>query len=138
MLKFYYTLWVDMVVYLRNKEEDNKIFFLPIVYMTGIFFFNIGAIIFTLLIFDINLDTRNAIYTVFPFMEIFSKKMMNIFIFFMVCCFFYLTIFRGNKIDRLIEKYPYKQGKMVRAYAITSICLFFLPLLLMYIKEKLC
>lgn len=134
MLKYYYTLWVDAVVYVRKKEKDDEMTFLPIVYMASVLFFNIGTVLFLLLLFEIKIELRKGLYQVFPMVGIHNKKMMITVIFFAVCAFFYFTIFREKKIEKLIEKYPYKQGKMFRTYVITSVLLFFLSLFLLYLK----
>lgn len=138
MLKFYYTLWVDAVVYLRNKEKDNKTFFLAIIQMTVALFLNIGTILFTLLFFNIKFELKKGLQQTFSLIGIYNQKLISATIFFVFFFLHYLIIFRENKIEQLIEKYPYRQGKIYKMYVIISVLLFFLPLLLMYIKEKLC
>lgn len=97
MLKYYYTLWVDAVIYVRKREKDDQMTFLPIVYMTSVLFFNIGTILFLLLLFEIKIELRKGLYQVFPIVGIHNKKMMITVIFFAICLFFYFTIFRGKK-----------------------------------------
>lgn len=134
MLKYYYILWVDTVVYLRNKEKDDRTIFLPIIQIASALFLNIGTILFTLLLFDVKFELKKNLYQIFSFIGIYNQKMMMAIIFLMFCFFHYLMIFRENKIERLIEEYPYRQGKVYKKYVIISVLLFFLPLFLLYLK----
>ncbi len=49
----------------------------------------------------------------------------------------YLLVLKNKKYELIIEKFPYRKGKLYIGYFITSVALFFLPVLIGFLISRM-
>ena len=133
MKKLFYTLWVDAIVFERSNNNgirNWKIYTLvPMSLYQGL---NIFTVLFWLSFFGVRMD-------VFLDFNIFPSKMLDgalsglLTLFFPFIILNYLLIFNRRRYEKLIEKYIYKKGKYYKTYAIASVIISVLPLIILKI-----
>lgn len=121
ILKYYYILWVDAVWYIRRKEKDSNTIFFPLVYMAAPLFCNIFSLTFLLDFVGIKINLIGIGNYLLSLINIHHKHLGVILTCFLVCITNYFVIFKDNKIDFLMEKYPNSKGKIFIPYLLISI-----------------
>ena len=133
MKNLLYKLWVDAIVFERsnNKGIRNwKIYTLiPMSLYQGL---NVFTVLFWLSFFGVKME----IFLVF---DIFPGKMLDgalsglLTLFLPFIILNYLLIFHRKRYEKLIEKYIYKKGKYYKTYAVASVIIGVLPLIVLKI-----
>ncbi|HEY4197152.1 MAG TPA: hypothetical protein VGM63_16535 [Mucilaginibacter sp.] len=131
MLSVYYKLWVDAIVLEKNKKGRGaswKAFtIIPISILMG---FNL----LTLLYWTSRLTHHQL--PVILIVGIFNSRLLNIYISAILMFFIpflllnYLVIFYGNRYQELVKLYQNNNGKWYRNYALISIGLLIIPVIL--------
>jgi hypothetical protein len=128
-LSLYYQIWVDAIVYEKTKHShlrDWKTFSLiPISVLMGL---NLLTVFLFLLAFEIKLDVFID-FNLFPgeMLDGFLSGFITLFLPFLVLNYF--LIFQNQKYVHLIEKYPYRKGKLYMGYFLVSILTLIIPLI---------
>lgn len=118
---WYYTVWVDAIVFCKKKHNDIYIF--PFLGLFLCVFMNCLSLSFILLII---LNINIAPYTIgIGDLHLTQIKQINKLILFAIpFSIFYsinhLIIFRINNLNKLIKKYPHYNGKAFFIYTIFS------------------
>ena len=124
----YYRIWVDCIMRLKSIDSNKTDWkFKGMTAMSIAMTFNLVLVLVILqknvfgYFYEINIESlsgfQNYILT------------MLILYFAPIVLLNYLLIFRLNRYERLIEKYPYKNGKLVVTYILISM---FLPIILLF------
>ena len=126
----YYRIWVDCIQRLRSREGNKKNWQLK-----GMIFMSI-TMTFNFVLFMAILQ-RQILSCYFykldiPFLSNYVNNIITILILFILPCVIanYLLIFRGKRYEKLLEKYPDKNGKLIVPYFLISL---FLPIILLWI-----
>ncbi|CEN41804.1 conserved membrane hypothetical protein [Capnocytophaga cynodegmi] len=126
MLKYYYTLWVDAVLFIRKKKKSKDIFY-PLVIMVPPLVFNVLCLSFLLDFLGIKVNILNVGNYFLSLLGIYNNFLGTCIGCIVILYPNYLLIFKGNKIEFLIEKYPNYNGKLFILYWLVST---FVPLLI--------
>ncbi|CEN41084.1 conserved membrane hypothetical protein [Capnocytophaga cynodegmi] len=126
MLKYYYTLWVDAVLFIRKKKKNKDIFY-PLVIMVPPLAFNVLCLSFLLDFLGIKVNILNVGNYFLSLLGIYNNFLGTCIGCIVILYPNYLLIFKGNKIEFLIEKYPNYNGKLFILYWLVST---FVPLLI--------
>lgn len=122
MLKYYYIFWVDAVTFVRRKEKNEKIIFLPLAYVTAAMGINLFVLsIFLLDFWGLKINLLALGNYLLSLVGIDNGKLGSGLTTLMIFLFNYLTVFRNNKIERLIKKYPNYNGKIFISYFLCSV-----------------
>ena len=127
----YYRIWVDCIARLKSIEanKDNwreK----SMVIMTT-------AMVFNFVVLMIVLQKKILGYYFYEFNVSFLSGHVNyiltmLVLYILPCAVVnYLLIFRSKRYEKLLEKYPYSNGKLILIYLLTSM---FLPIVLLFIS----
>jgi len=129
-MKLYYSIWVDIITRLRSREDLKKNWQLKSMIFMSI------AMTFNFVLFMVILQRQILGYYFYEINISFLSGHMNyiltILILFILPCVIvnYLLIFQGKRYEKLVDKYPYKNGKLFLSYLSISILL---PITLMWI-----
>lgn len=124
--KYYYTLWVDAVLFIRKKKKSKDIFY-PLVIMVSPLAFNVLCLSFLLDFLGIKVNILNVGNYFLSLLGIYNNFLGTCIGCIVILYPNYLLIFKGNKIEFLIEKYPNYNGKLFILYWLVST---FVPLLI--------
>jgi hypothetical protein len=134
MLNWYYKIWVDAITKMRSRPENEGMW-----KFYGMVFISMAMAI-NLLLVDVIVE-RYILKTTFDLkINFFHNSRLDGFASFAVLYLLlpltinYLLIFRNNRYESLIEKYPTYNGKLAAFYIVTS---YFLPLVLLVIGYAL-
>ena len=126
----YYRIWVDCITRLRSREELKKNW-----HLKSMIFMSI-SMTFNFVLFMALLQ-RQILGSYFyklemSFLSNYVNNVLTILILFILPCVIlnYLLIFKGKRYEKLVEKYPYKNGKLFLSYFLVSMLL---PIILMWI-----
>ncbi|CEN32418.1 conserved membrane hypothetical protein [Capnocytophaga cynodegmi] len=119
MLKYYYTLWVDAVLFIRKKKKNKDIFY-PLVIMVPPLAFNVLCLSFLLDFLGIKVNILNVGNYFLSLLGIYNNFLGTCIGCIVILYPNYLLIFKGNKIEFLIEKYPNYNGKLFILYWLVS------------------
>jgi hypothetical protein len=128
-MRYYYSIWVDCITRLRSIEtnKDNwqiKSQIAMSIAMTCNFLLIMAILqknILKVYFYKINISILSTL----------ENNTLTLLILFFVPCLIinYLLIFRTKRYDRLIERYPYKNGRLFIIYFLISL---FLPIILLW------
>lgn len=124
--KYYYTLWVDAVLFIRKKKKSKDIFY-PLVIMVSPLAFNVLCLSFLPDFLGIKVNILNVGNYFLSLLGIYNNFLGTCIGCIVILYPNYLLIFKGNKIEFLIEKYPNYNGKLFILYWLVST---FVPLLI--------
>lgn len=134
MLNAYYKLWVDAILFeknKRNREINWKAYTLiPISLLMGINLFTI--------LYWMNELTHHRL-PVILIISAFNVKLINIFISIITMYFIpflllnYLAVFYGQRYNELIKIYKNNNGKLYRSYSLISIGVMAIPFILKWL-----
>jgi hypothetical protein len=126
----YYRIWVDSITRLRSIESNKDNWQIKSIITMSI------AMTFNFLLFMAILQ-RNVLHCYFyklkfPLLSEYESNIFTILILFLLPCVVanYLLIFRGKRYEKLMQKYPYHNGKLFLVYFLISL---FLPIILMWV-----
>lgn len=131
MLNAYYRLWVDVIAFEKAKK-NNKVNWKP--YSLVPVSLLMGINLFTLLYWTNELTHHNL--PVLLVAGVFNNRLIDIFISIIIMYFIpflllnYLVIFYNQRYEKLMKIYPNTHGKVYRKYALTSLGLLAIPLIL--------
>jgi hypothetical protein len=126
-MKIYYKVWVDCILRLKSIESNKDNWkSKSMILMSIVMAFNLILIMIILqrnvfgYFYEIKLNVLSG----------FQNYTLTILILYLLPSVLidYLLIIRGNRYLKLIEKYPYRDGKLVLIYILISI---FLPIILL-------
>lgn len=130
MLKLYYKIWVDAIVYEQTKHGHFRNWkpytLIPISVLQGV---NLLTIFFWLSTFNLKID-------IFLDFDLFPGKMIDSFLSGFITLFFpfillnWVLIFRCKRFEILVEKYEYKKGKFYLIYFLATIGVFIFPIII--------
>lgn len=126
----YYRIWVDYITRLRSREENKNNWQLKSMIFMSI------AMTFNFVLFMVLLQRQILGYYFYEINISFLSGHMNyiltmLILFILPCVILnYLLIFKGKRYEKLLDKYPYNNGKLFVAYFSISM---FLPIILMWI-----
>jgi len=129
MLELYYRIWVDFIKRAKLQPANKHSWkTMGIITMTMAMTFNFAL----LMIVIQRYVTHNSFYGLRLPLPEYASNVVSFLILFIIPCVIinYLLIFRGTRYKKLLEKYPYYNGKLFVAYFLTSMLL---PILLMWI-----
>jgi hypothetical protein len=124
----YYRIWADSILRLKSIEANkNNWKYKSIASMSIAMTFNLFSIMIILqkkifgFFYEIN----------FRFLSGYENYILTILILYLlpIILINYLLIFRGNRYEMFLEKYPYRNGKLFLKYFLISM---FLPIILMW------
>jgi hypothetical protein len=124
----YYRIWVDCILRLKSIEANkNNWKYKSIASMSIAMTFNLILIMVIL-----QKNVFGYFYEInFRFLSDFENYILTILILYMLpnIIINYLMIFRDNRFEKFLEKYPYRKGKLFLKYFLISM---FLPILLLW------
>ena len=128
-MNLYYRIWVDCILRLKSIEANKDNWQIKSqIMMTVAMTFNFILIMAIL--------QRNILKVYFYKINIhilssYENNILGILILFFLPCLIinYLLIFRGKRYEKLVEKYPYHNGKLILIYILISM---FFPLILLF------
>lgn len=135
MLKYYYILWVDAVLLIRRRKKNEGILE-PLSIMTIPLIMNIWCFNFLLFFFGIKINLLRLGHYFLSFLGI-ENRFFGICIGYLIIIWFnYFIIFKDDKIECLIQKYPNYNGKIAIPYFLISILvpMFVLVVSFVYVK----
>jgi hypothetical protein len=128
-MRYYYWIWADCITRLRSitTNKDNwqiKSQIAMSIAMTFNFLLIMSILqrnILEIYFYKIN----------FSILSTFENNALTILILFLLPCMIinYLLIFRAKRYERLIERYPYRKGRLFITYFLISL---FLPIILLW------
>lgn len=126
----YYRIWVDCITRLKSREanKDNWQAKSMVIMST--------AMVFNLVLLMIILQKQILGYYFYElnvsFLSGHENYILTMLVLYILPCVVvnYLLIFRGKRYEKLLEKYPYYNGKLILIYMLTSM---FLPITLLLI-----
>jgi len=126
----YYRIWVDSITRLKSREANKDNW-----QIKGIITMSVAMTLNFILLMAI--IQRNILGYYFyklsiPFLSNLENNILTILVLFFLPCVIinYLLIFRGKKYEKLLEKYPYYNGKLFLVYFLVSL---FLPIISLWI-----
>jgi hypothetical protein len=129
-MSLYYRIWVDSIIRIRSiKKNKTDWQFKSMVGMTTAMTFNFILIIslfqreiLKFRFYEINISS----------LSVTQNSIITIILLYIIPCIFlnYLLIFRGKRYEKLIERYPYYNGKLYLSYFLISLLL---PIILMWV-----
>lgn len=129
MTGLYYRIWADAIVSQKEERGEHtswKLYtMVPMSVLQGINLFTI--------FYWLRLIVNRGLLLMMP-VDIFSARPLNGFISVIITFFIpfillnYLLIFNNNKYKKLIENYNSEGGKLYRKYALSSIALAIIPI----------
>jgi len=129
-MSLYYKIWVDGITRIRSLPKNKENWQLKIMSVMSI------AMTFNFALFMAILQ-RNVLNFYFYKLELTflperESNAVSFIILFLVPCIVinYLLIFRKKRYEKLLEKYPYQNGKLFVIYFLISM---FLPIILIWI-----
>ncbi|MNU17097.1 hypothetical protein D3C71_52760 [compost metagenome] len=136
-MKLYYKIWVDCIQRARAQAQNKKDWKI----YTMVFMSMAMALNFILFMAILQ---RNVLHKSFYNLDldIFPGTKLDAVISFLLLFLLpplainYLLIFRNNKYEYLIQKYPYHNGKLFIGYFLGSLAFPFILLLIGYFLEK--
>lgn len=135
-MSWYYSLWADAIGFEKAKHGHIRNWKFYVLY--GISFsqgLNLASILLLL-----------STWIKAPFflsIDIFPGKMLDgglsgiITLFLPFIVLNYFLVYRGKKYEEIIEKYPYRKGKLYIGYFITSALMFLLPVLIGFFLSRI-
>lgn len=136
MLKYYYILCIDAVTFVRRREKNDKIIFLPMAYVTFAMIFNLFTLSFVLDFLGLKINFMALGYHLLLLFGIDKGKLGGALTALIILLFNYLTIFRDGKIEYLIQKYPNYNGKVFIPYFLISTIVPMLVLVVWFVYAK--
>ena len=126
----YYRIWIDCITRLKSREanKDNWQAKSMVIMST--------AMVFNLVLLMITLQKQILGYYFYEFNVSFlsghENYILTMLVLYILPCVVvnYLLIFRGKRYEKLLDKYPYYNGKLILIYMLTSM---FLPIILLLI-----
>ena len=130
MMGIYYRIWVDCIKRARSipKNKQN--------WAWGCLFFGTISMAFNLVLIMFVLQKYVLGYFFYVLIMDFLPRQIDYLLNFLILFFLpcmglnYLLIFKKNRYEELLKKYPYYNGKLFLTYFIISI---FLPIILVWI-----
>lgn len=135
MLKYYYILWVDAVTSIKKKGKDETIL-LSLSSITSAMICNLLTLSFILDFLGLKINFMALGYHLLLLFGVNKGKLGGALTALVILLFNYFTIFRNNKIERLIEKYPSYNGKIFIPYILLSILVPMLVLVIWFVYAK--
>jgi hypothetical protein len=127
-MSLYYRIWVDSIKRIRSIEKNKDDWKIKIIIIMSV------AMTYNLMMIMAILQ-RNILGISFygiesPLLSELENDILTILVLFFLPCISinYLLIFRRNRYEKLLEKYPYYNGKLFVIYFLTSM---FLPIVLL-------
>jgi len=127
----YYRIWVDCITRLKSREanKDNWQAKGMVIMST--------AMVFNFVLLMIILQKQILGYYFYElnvsFLSGHENYILTMLVLYILPCVVinYLLIFRGKRYEKLLEKYPYYNGKLILTYMLVSM---FLPIILLLIS----
>jgi len=126
----YYRIWVDSIIRLRSRKVNKDNWQIKgMITMSVAMTFNF---ILLMAIVQRNILGYYFYKLIIPFLSNLENSILTILILFFLPCVIlnYLLIFRDKRYEKLLEKYPYYNGKLFLIYFLVSL---FLPIILLLI-----
>jgi hypothetical protein len=126
----YYRIWVDSITRLRSRKSNKDDWQIKSMITMSI------AMTFNFVLFMVIIQKEVLgfyFYELnFPILSGFENYIFTMLILYLLpgVIVNYLLIFRGKRYEKLLEKYPYYNGKLFVAYFLTSMLL---PIVLIWI-----
>ena len=119
----YYRIWVDCITRLKSREtnKDNWEAKSMVIMST--------AMVFNLVLLMLILQNQILGYYFYEltvsFLSSYENYILTMLVLYILPCVVvnYLLIFRGKRYEKLLEKYPYNNGKLILIYMLTSLSL---------------
>ena len=130
IMDIYYQIWVDCLLRMKaqekNKPNDWKVW--SMIMMSVAMMLNLMLF---MSILQEDILSISFYYTNFPIPDKYNGVFDTLLLFALpVVVVNYLLIFRNKKYEKLIEKYPYRNGKLAVPYVVISLLL---PVVLVFI-----
>lgn len=132
-MSLYFQIWVDCIKRLRsNKASKENWQSKSMIVMSTLMTINfvtlmilIQEFIFGFYFYELNL----------PFLSDHQNNVVTLLVLFLLPCvlFNYITIFHKNRLNKLLIKYPYSQGKLILSYLLVSMLIPIIFLLIIII-----
>src|SRR5687767_8988922 len=121
MLGFYYRIWVDCIVRGRSQPGNSKNWKTKsLIFMTTAMTFNLVLSMIFIQKYFYGYYFYKIEFTFLP--RPLSNLISFLALFALPCLIFnYLLIFNNKRYERLIEKYPYNNGKLFISYFVISL-----------------
>jgi len=132
MLKLYYRIWADAIIYEQTKNghfRNWKFYTLvPISMIMGVNLLTVSLVVGK--VFDLwILGFLNI--NLFP-IESVNKVLAGIITLFLPFIFFnYFIVFHKKQYKWIVKKFPYKQGRVYLVYVLGSLSIIILPLIIL-------
>jgi hypothetical protein len=127
-MRLYYKIWVDCILRLKSidtNKTDWKYKSMAIMSLAMGFNFILIMVLLQKNVFGYFYEINFQILTGFQ-----NYVLTMLILYFLPCILInYLLIFRGDRYLKLIDKYPYRNGKLSFTYFLISI---FLPIILIW------
>lgn len=133
-MRLYYRIWVDCITRLRLIEANKDNWQITgIIIMSTAMTFNF---VLLMVIIQKNLLDYYFYEINIPTLSGFQNYILTILILYFSPCVIinYLLIFYNKRYEKLLEKYPYSNGKLIVTYILISL---FLPIVLLLIAMLL-
>lgn len=135
MLKYYYKFWVDTVLFIRKKQKNednlNPLFMMAVPLTLNIFFLN--------LLLDFlgkKINILGIPHQFLSFLGIQNRFLGIIIGLFLILLPHYLLIFKGGKIENLIQKYPHYNGNFFISYFLITTIIPFIAFVAWFVYAK--
>jgi hypothetical protein len=129
-MRIFYSIWVDSIIKLRTIDSNkNNWKVKSMITMSIAMTFNL---IFLMAIVQRNIMKFDFYKIEFSSFSNLENNILSIILLFLVPCVIlnYLCIFRGNRYEKLINKYHYHKGKWFLTYFLLSL---FIPIITLWI-----
>lgn len=129
-MRIYYRIWVDCITRLRSQNTNSNNWQIKSMIMMS------TAMVFNLVLVMIIVQKHILGFYFYelntPLLSGHGNYILTILILYISPCVIvnYLLIYRGKKYEKLLEKYPNYNGKLILTYILTSM---FLPIILLWI-----
>jgi hypothetical protein len=140
MIDIYYKIWVDAIVRIRMKSENDftwKIF--SMIYITFAMAMNLAFVFFIVQEYILKQWFYSMAIQIFPGTNSRINGFVEFFLLYgaVPLIINYLLIFRNNRYEQLIKKYKYHNGKLFAWYFVSSLLLPFIIIVFAYLYIKI-
>jgi hypothetical protein len=125
----YYRIWMDCITRIKSREANKENWRIKtMLIMSSAMAFNLT---FLMAILQRNILESYFFKLKLPFLSNTENNMLTYIVLFLLPCVVlnYLLIFRGNRYEKLLGKYPYYDGKLCITYVLGSL---FVPVFFLF------
>lgn len=129
-MRWYYMVWVDCITNIRVKKGNEKSW--KKISMAAMCSAMTTNLVFCMAILQRNILGYYFYDYDFPFLPEYMSNLVGLLVLYVLPILFvnYLLVFRNNRYEILLKKYPYNEGKLFASYFISSMLI---PVILLWI-----